>query len=147
MYTVKPASRTQRAKRATCGLMPGTSGITITAGPVPDTWTILVVSFSVILRGWKSSSGSYSSRFLVAMGSNPLIFDIPISHEILTASLDEVPERDGGEPGRGLSAVTRWVLCWRSVMLCADRWAAAVRLAWPAAEVFAISSRHSSGAM
>ena len=31
---MKPASRTQRLKRATCGLMPGISVITITAGPV-----------------------------------------------------------------------------------------------------------------
>ena len=30
---MKPASRTQRAKRATCGLMPGISVMTITAGP------------------------------------------------------------------------------------------------------------------
>src|ERR1700754_1421459 len=89
--------------------MPGTSGITITAGPVPDTWTILVVSFSVILRGWKSSSGSYSSRFLVAMGSNPLFFDIPIGHEILTISLDEVFERDGGTPGQPLDVVRHQV--------------------------------------
>jgi hypothetical protein len=40
IHTVKPASRTQRAKRARCGLMPGISGITITAGPLPATWTI-----------------------------------------------------------------------------------------------------------
>jgi hypothetical protein len=37
MYTVKPALRTQRLKRATCGLMPGISAMTITAGPVPAT--------------------------------------------------------------------------------------------------------------
>ena len=37
MYTAKPASRTQRAKRATWGLMPGISVITITAGPLPAT--------------------------------------------------------------------------------------------------------------
>lgn len=37
MKTVKPASRTQRANRATWGLMPGISVITITAGPLPAT--------------------------------------------------------------------------------------------------------------
>ena len=36
-YTVKPASRTHRPNRATCGLIPGISGMTITAGPLPAT--------------------------------------------------------------------------------------------------------------
>src|ERR1700761_3869787 len=48
--------------------MPGTSGMTITAGPLPETWTILVVSFSVILRGKKSSRVSCASRLLVCIG-------------------------------------------------------------------------------
>ena len=39
---MNPASRTQRAKRATCGLMPGISLMTITAGPEPATYTRLV---------------------------------------------------------------------------------------------------------
>ena len=42
MYTVNPASLTQRLKRATCGLMPGISVMTITAGPVPVTCTTFV---------------------------------------------------------------------------------------------------------
>ena len=55
---VKPASRTQRAKRATCGLMPGISAITITAGPLPATWTRLMTPLSVMSRCEKSSKGS-----------------------------------------------------------------------------------------
>ena len=58
MYTVKPASLTQRLKRATCGLMPGISVITITAGPLPDTCTTFVTPSRVTARGSKSSSGS-----------------------------------------------------------------------------------------
>ena len=50
MYTLNPASRTQRLKRATCGLMPGISVITITAGPLPATCTSLVTPSSVIER-------------------------------------------------------------------------------------------------
>ena len=42
MYTLNPASRTQRLKRATCGLMPGISVMTITAGPAPATCTTFV---------------------------------------------------------------------------------------------------------
>jgi hypothetical protein len=54
---VKPASRTQRPKRATCGLIPGISVITITAGPLPDTNTF-AMPFNVISRAAKSSSAS-----------------------------------------------------------------------------------------
>jgi hypothetical protein len=67
MYTVKPASRTQRAKRATCGLMPGISVMTITPGPAPVTCTAFVAPSSVTVRRSKSSSGSSSSVMDVGM--------------------------------------------------------------------------------
>ena len=38
--------------------MPGISAITITAGPLPETWTVRVVPSSDTDRAWKSSSGS-----------------------------------------------------------------------------------------
>jgi hypothetical protein len=53
-----PASRTQRAKRATSGLIPGISLMTMTAGPLPATCTRLATPSNVISRGVKSSSGS-----------------------------------------------------------------------------------------
>jgi hypothetical protein len=67
MYTVNPASRTQRLKRATCGLIPGISVMTITAGPAPATWTIFVTPSRVTSRCWKSSSGS--SSFMLRFGT------------------------------------------------------------------------------
>ena len=63
MWTVNPASRTQRLKRATCGLMPGISVMTITAGPDPATYTFLVTPSSVISRAVKPSSLSSSFMF------------------------------------------------------------------------------------
>jgi hypothetical protein len=60
IHTVKPASRTQRAKRARCGLMPGVSGIPITAGPRPPTCTVRDMASMSIRRGVKSSNGSGS---------------------------------------------------------------------------------------
>ena len=44
IQTVKPASRTMRAKRATWGVIPGISVITITAGPEPATKVGLVLA-------------------------------------------------------------------------------------------------------
>src|SRR5262245_11578624 len=69
MWTVKPASRTHRLKRATCGLMPGISAMTTTAGPEPATCTILVTSPSVISRRAKSSRGSslLRLRFVICL--------------------------------------------------------------------------------
>src|SRR5260221_10958652 len=62
MYTLKPASRTHRAKRATCGVMPGISVMTMTAGPSPATKTRFARSRSVTSRASKSSSGSCRVR-------------------------------------------------------------------------------------
>ena len=42
MYTVNPASRTHRLKRATCGLMPGISVMTTTAGPTPASGSLVL---------------------------------------------------------------------------------------------------------
>jgi len=72
MYTVNPASRTQRLKRATCGLMPGISVMTITAGPAPATCTTFVMPSSVISRGTKSSSGSSSFMDRVGIAIAPV---------------------------------------------------------------------------
>ncbi|GGV13262.1 hypothetical protein GCM10010260_60330 [Streptomyces filipinensis] len=59
-WTVKPASRTQRASRRTSGLMPGISGSTTTAGPVPATYTVFATPSTVTLRRVKSVIGSLS---------------------------------------------------------------------------------------
>src|SRR4029453_1724648 len=67
IQTVNPASRTKRAKRATCGVIPGISVITITAGPRPATNTSLVWPWSVIWRRSKSESASGSARFCSAI--------------------------------------------------------------------------------
>ena len=58
-----PASRTIRAKRATWAEIPGISAITITAGPLPATYTRLVRPSSVMLRFSKSASSSRSVIF------------------------------------------------------------------------------------
>ena len=56
-YTEKPASRTQRAKRATCGLIPGISASTITAGPAPATRTVRVSpSSQALAMRWASAN-------------------------------------------------------------------------------------------
>jgi hypothetical protein len=50
--------------------MPGISVITITAGPLPATWTVFVTPSKVTMRGSKSSSGSSSFmlRFVICRG-------------------------------------------------------------------------------
>jgi hypothetical protein len=63
---VKAASRTQRAKRATSGLIPGISLITMTADPRPATYTRLATPSNAISRRPKSSSGS--SSFMLRAG-------------------------------------------------------------------------------
>ena len=64
---MNPASITHRAKRATCGLMPGISVITITAGPVPAISTFLVTPSNVMSRVMKSSSLSSKVKSCVML--------------------------------------------------------------------------------
>ena len=56
MKTVKPASRTQRAKRSRCVPMPGSSCRMITAGPPPAAYTVRGMPLRVTVRGAKSAN-------------------------------------------------------------------------------------------
>ena len=58
MKTVNPASTTDRVNRATFGVMPGISCMTITAGPSPFRYTSWVTPSKVKGETTKSSSGS-----------------------------------------------------------------------------------------
>jgi hypothetical protein len=76
---LEPGTRTQRAKRATCGLLPGISVMTITVGPVPAGYAFFATPSNIVCLKAKSSSGSSSG--MPRTGTAPVLSGPAIGRE------------------------------------------------------------------